>query len=57
LKRAVGPIVEAMKIKTLAKIEGFESCNNDSDDGMFGCNNYHSHTKMPDDSNYFERDE
>jgi hypothetical protein len=57
LKKAVGPTVEARKMKTFAEIEDSESDSNDNDDGIFGKNDNTNYAEAPNDSNYFEGDD
>jgi hypothetical protein len=54
LKKVVGPIVEARKIKRLVEIDSSESNSDDIDAGLSEGNNNTNHAEAPDDSSYFE---
>lgn len=45
LKKAIGPIMEAWKTKTLTKIDNSESGSDDGDDGLSRGNDDTSHAK------------
>jgi hypothetical protein len=57
LKKAIGPIEEGTKTKTLAEFDSSESHSDESDDGLSEGNNDTSHAKAPDDSSHCEGDE